>query len=198
MIDLSGRIPYAYQFDSTSTRQGKRMCRSSTMAMLLESCKPGILRNHPDRRGRQFDDFYREVLESLRVGDTTETAAQLATLKHFLPSWRFEFRQNCTWEDVIASLQQGLGVGLGILHHGPVLAPTGDGHWLLACGWVGGMPGQVICHDPAGELDVQGGGYMRSGPTDGKAVRYSSNGLGRRWSVEGPGHGWAMFAHPPK
>lgn len=198
MINLAAKVPYCFQGDSSNPRQAWRMCFSSSCAMLAEALMPGCLRGHVKRNGRQLDDFYRETLESLRVGDTTEYTAQLATLAHFCPAWRFHFIQDGNWETVQAQLQAGVPVPIGILHHGPVNAPTGGGHWICAIGWEGVDAGRVIVHDPAGELDVVNGGYLRSGPTDGKAQRYSANGLGARWMVGRPGTGWAILASKKK
>lgn len=194
MINLESKTPYCFQGDSSNGGQAWRMCFSSSCAMLAEAISPGCLRNHPKRKGRQLDDFYRETLESLRVGDTTDANAQLATLAHFVPGYRFHFIQDGNWQTVRLQLQAGIPVPIGILHHGPVSAPTGGGHWVCAIGWEGGEAGKVIVHDPAGELNVPGGGYMNSSPTAGKAIRYSANGLGARWMADGPGTGWAILA----
>lgn len=194
MIDLSAKVPYCYQGDSSNARQAWRMCFSSSCAMLAEAINPGCLRNHPKRAGRQLDDFYRETLESLRVGDTTEYTAQLATLRHFCPQWHFDFRTDCNWQTVRLQLQAGIPVPIGILHHGPVSAPSGGGHWICAVGWEGGDAGKVIVHDPAGELDIMGGRYLASSPTRGQGQRYSANGLGARWMVGGGATGWAVLA----
>ena len=39
---------------------------------------------------------------------------------------------------------------VGFLHHGPVSAPSGGGHYVLAIGY---SETHLICHDPYGELD---------------------------------------------
>lgn len=194
MINLAAKTPYLYQGDSSNPAQAWRMCFSSSCAMLAEAINPGCLSAHPKRNGRQLDDFYRETLESLRVGDTTEYTAQLATLAHFCPRWEFHFRQDCNWQTVRLQLQAGVPVPLGILHHGPITNPTGGGHWICAIGWEGNDSGKVICHDPAGELDITSGHYLDSSPHAGSAIRYSSNGLGARWMVGGGATGWAILA----
>lgn len=198
MINLASKTPYCFQGDSSNPSQAWRMCFSSSCAMLAEALNPGCLRNHPKRNGRQLDDFYRETLESLRVGDTTEYTAQLATLRHFVKGFDFEFRQNCDWATVQGFLQAGTPVPIGILHHGPLSAPSGGGHWICVVGWDGGDSGKVIVHDPAGELNVSGGGYASSASTAGNAVRYSANGLGARWMVGGGKTGWAVLATKKK
>lgn len=200
MIDLSKKTPYCYQGDSSNASQSWRMCFSSSCAMLVESIRPGTLYHHPKRKGRQLDDFYRETLESMRVGDTTEYTAQLATLKHFCPLDSFSFTTNATPALLAERLSAGVTVPMGILHHGSLDAPSGGGHWICCVGMEGdGAKGRFICHDPAGELDVRGGGYLSSAPTAGKAVRYSIEGLRRRWELGAngrytPGNGWAILA----
>lgn len=194
MIDLGKKVPYLYQGDSSNPRQAWRMCFSSSCSMLAEAISPGCLSAHPACRGRQLDDFYRETLEGLRVGDTTEPAAQLATLRHFCPSHKFEYRQDCTWTTVRLRLQAGIPVPIGILHHGMVDSPSGGGHWICVVGWEGDDAGRVIVHDPAGELSVANGGYLDSSPSAGRSQRYSANGLGARWMVGGGATGWAILA----
>jgi len=52
-------------------------------------------------------------------------------------------------------------------------------------------------HDPNGEADLIGGGYVTTAIGSGKAQRYSERNWGRRWMVEGPGSGWWMaFSQP--
>lgn len=175
------------------------MCFSSSCAMLAEAIVPGCLRDNKLRAGRQLDDFYRETLESMRVGDTTEYTAQLATLKHFCPGFLFSFVTSADAHAIQGQLQLGIPVPMGILHHGPLSAPTGGGHWICCVGWEGGDDGRMIVHDPAGELDVRGGGYLDSRATAGKAVRYGAETLRRRWELDdsrrfSAGHGWAIIA----
>lgn len=202
MIDLSGKTPYNFQLDSSNPSQAARMCFSASCASLLEGINPGVLRYHPDRKNRQMDDFYREVLQA-KFGDTVDSAAQLRTLRYFCPKgWAFAYRQDCDWKTVQAQLEQRIPVPFGWLHHGPIGAPTGGGHWCCAVGWEGGDAGYVIVHDPYGEADLVNGGYVSNSPTAGKSVRYSANNLGRRWMVTPvngrniytPGTGWAILA----
>lgn len=190
MINLAHKTPYLFQGDSSNPKQAWRMCFSSTCAMLAESINPGCLIHHPKRGKRQLDDFYRETLEANRFGDTTEYTAQLRTLAVFCPQWKFQFRQNLTWADVIESLERKVPVPMGILHHGPVSAPRGGGHWILG---IGINDTHLVAHDPAGDLNVVDGGYLSSAPTAGREIKYTRANLGKRWMVKG-NDGWGILA----
>jgi hypothetical protein len=83
----------------------------------------------------------------------------------------------------------GIPVPVGWLHKGPVNAPSGGGHWSLVVGW---DPAQrsVLMHDPNGEANLVGGGYVSTAIGSGRGQRYSEQNWGRRWMVEGVGSGW--------
>ena len=66
---------------------------------------------------------------------------------------------------------------MGWLYRGPVSAPSGDGHWSLLVGW-DPHSRQVIMHDPNGEADLVGGGYVSTAIGSGRAQRYSERNLG--------------------
>lgn len=156
------------------------------MAMALKFLKPGALSNSPNA-----DDEYLARLRTF-PGDTTSHLTQLQTLKHF--GIDATYRQDMNWADVDEQLKAGKPVGIGWLIWGDVSYPTGGGHWSLIVGKVGDV---YIVHDPYGEADLVGGGYV---DTYGKAMRYSKDNLGRRWMagrVPGryeytPGTGWGM------
>lgn len=171
------KVPYFSQRDS-ATSQGGRMCFSSSCAMLLESLKPGTL------KGLNGDDQY--LARVRRFGDTTEAAAQLQALASYGVKARFV--QNATWATIEGQISRGIPVPIGMLHHGPVTAPSGGGHWILA---IGHDRDVIIVHDPYGDLDLVRGGYLS---TTGAALRYSRRNLAPRWMVDGPGTGWAIIA----
>lgn len=86
--------------------------------------------------------------------------------------------------------------GIPDAYLGPVEEPTGVGHWSVAIGW-DPRERTVLMHDPNGEADLIGGGYVTTAIGSGKAQRYSERNWGRRWMVEGPGSGWWMaFSQP--
>lgn len=186
MPDTILNAPYYSQRDS-ATGHAMRMCFSSCCAMLLNFLKPGIL------KGSNGDDQY--LQQVFAYGDTTNSAAQIQALRHF--GLTADFRTNLTWADIDAQLAKGKPVPIGILHHGPVSAPTGGGHWILIVGKKPGNTATVnddvyIVNDPYGELDLVNGGYP--GPTNGNHLSYSRKNLDPRWRVNGTG-GWGVIAH---
>lgn len=178
------KVPYLYQLDS-ETEQGARMCFSSTNAMLLEYLFPGTL------KGVQADDTY--LHKVMDFGDTTSAEAQVAALNSY--GLEASFQTDGSSARAKELIRDAIPVPIGVLHHGPDTSPTGGGHWLLLVGFDEAAQ-QWICHDPYGEMNVRDGGYDRTGPTDGRFVRYSYEGLNRRWMVEGEGDGWMLEANP--
>jgi hypothetical protein len=172
-------VPYYSQRDS-DTAHALRMCFSSSCAMLLKTLKPGTL------QGPNGDDAY--LGRVFRFGDTTDAGAQVKALASYGISARLD--ESCGWADLERQIDAGVPVPIGVLHKGPVSAPTGGGHWLVAIGYT---QAEIIVHDPFGEMDLIRGGYVNS---RGARLRYSRQNLGRRWMVEGPGTGWAIIAEP--
>ncbi|QPN56592.1 C39 family peptidase [Synechococcus sp. CBW1107] len=170
-------VPWFAQLDS-ATDQGRRMCFSSSCAMLLAFLRPGLL------TGPNGDDQY--LARVHQFGDTTDPAAQIKALASYGITARFSKQASfSTLEQQIAA---GIPVPCGYLHRGPVSSPAGGGHWLIV---VGIRPSQLIVHDPLGEADLVDGTTL-----GGKArfCRYSRRNFGRRWMVEGEGTGWAVLA----
>lgn len=167
------KVPYFYQRDS-KTGHGERMCQSSAIAMRIEQIDPKLIGD---------DDSYLKIVQ--RFGDTvSQTAHQKALdslgLKH-------RFRQDGTEDLLCDLLDKGMAVPIGILHKGNVNAPTGGGHWITLVGY---DENYFVCHDPFGELNVVGGGYVRTGPSDGKYVRYTRKNLMKRWLIASQSDGW--------
>ncbi|MEI7667142.1 MAG: C39 family peptidase [Synechococcaceae cyanobacterium ELA263] len=170
-------VPWFAQLDS-ATDQGRRMCFSSSCAMLLAFLNPGVL------PGPNGDDQY--LARVHQFGDSTDPAAQIKTLASYGITARFS-NQACfsTLEQQIAA---GIPIPCGYLHRGPVSSPAGGGHWLII---VGINATHVIVHDPLGEADLV------TGTTLGRIARfcrYSRRNFRRRWMVEGDGTGWAVLA----
>jgi hypothetical protein len=168
---------YYLQTDSL-TSHSYRMCFSSTCAMAVKYLMPDAL------KGSNADDKYLKTV--FKYGDTTDASAQIKACKDF--GVLATFYQNGSRTAIYSEINKGYPVATGILHHGPVSAPTGGGHWMLCIG-DGGEYG--IFMDPYGELDVVNGGYVRVG-AGGKEVRYTWRNWLKRWEVEGPRTGWFM------
>ncbi len=112
--------------------------------------KPGCLVG-----SAQPDDRYLSLVE--RFGDTTNAMAHVRALERL--GIQATFRTDGCIEQLIAQLRLGLPIPAGWLHRGPVSAPSGGGHWSLVVGW-DPHSRQVIMHDPNGEADLVGGGYV--------------------------------------
>jgi GH24 family phage-related lysozyme (muramidase) len=173
------KVPYFAQGDS-ATAQGLRMCFSSTCAMAAAFLRPGCLAGEG-----QPDDRYLALVQ--RYGDSTEAHAQVRALERL--GIQAEFRRDGRIEQLIAQLRLGFPVPVGWLHKGAASAPSGGGHWSLVVGW-DPAGRSVLMHDPNGEAQLVGGGYVTTMLGSGKGVRYSEKNWGRRWMVEGPGSGW--------
>lgn len=170
-------VPWFAQLDS-ATDQGRRMCFSSSCAMLLAYLKPGAL------AGSNGDDQYLSRVQ--QFGDTTDAAAQLKALQSY--GIRARFVQNADFKLIERQIDRGVPVPCGYLHRGPVSAPAGGGHWLTVVGYAAD---HLVVHDPLGESDLVSGTTLKAAA---RFARYSRKNFGPRWMVEGPGTGWAIVA----
>jgi len=173
-IDEVLDVPYFSQLDS-DTGMSERMCFSSSMAMALEYIDP-------ERLDGDDDDYLRVVL---KFGDTVSSEAQVKAARSL--GYSANFRMDGRREDLERLLDDGIPVPIGILHKGPVDRPSGGGHYIVL---VGHNDTEFICHDPFGDLDLIGGGYISTGPTDGKFIRYSKKNLMKRWLISSDHDGW--------
>lgn len=172
-------VPYYSQRDSKVPGQWSRSCYSSANAMLLSFLKPSAL---PD--GTNADDVYlKKVME---YGDSTDVVAQMRALKFFGIEARLT--QDFSMDGLCRQLNLGRPIPIGILHKGPVSAPSGGGHWIIVVGHTIDVS-QFYVHDPFGELDLVNGGYA---DVSGKFLKYSAKNLMPRWMVDGPATGWAI------
>ena len=170
-------VPWFAQLDS-ATDEGRRMCFSSSCAMLLAFLKPGVL------SGLNGDDHY--LARVHQFGDTTDPAAQIKALASYGINARFSNQASfSTLEEQIAA---GIPVPCGYLHRGPISRPGGGGHWLIV---VGITPTHLIVHDPFGEADLVNGTTMGG---IARFCRYSRRNFASRWMVEGEGTGWVVLA----
>lgn len=168
-------FPWFPQLDNGP--EGWRQCQTSSIAMCLAYLGAGGIRDDLD---------YLKVVQ--RFGDTTSQAAHQQALASL--GVRARFVQNCSAPQLQSELRSGLPAAIGILHHGPVSAPSGGGHWIAAYGFDARA---WICMDPFGELDLARGGWARQGGNAGRGQRYSYRNLNPRWLAEGPASGWAWL-----
>jgi GH24 family phage-related lysozyme (muramidase) len=171
------QVPFYSQLDS-STDQGRRMCFSSSCAMLLEYLKPGTL------KGANGDDQYLKRVQ--QYGDTTDAAAQIKALASY--GIKARFVTNASFATLEQQVAKGVPIPCGYLHRGPISKPSGGGHYLVV---VGHTPDAVIVHDPFGEADLINGTTL-SKPA--RFAHYSRKNWGKRWQVEGTATGWAILA----
>jgi GH24 family phage-related lysozyme (muramidase) len=174
-------VKYFSQRDS-ATVHANRMCFSSVCAMAADYMKPTAI-----QVAEQEDDYYMKNYV-FKYGDTTNADAQIKALRELGIS--ATFRKNLSHADIKSQIDKNIPFPAGILHHGPVSAPRGGGHYILIIGYDDNTK-QYIVHDPYGELDVVNGGYY--GSTNGSNQRYSYANLNKRWMVEGPGTGWGVI-----
>jgi hypothetical protein len=168
-------LPTPYQSQRDNYRDANRTCFSSSCAMLLMTLKPGVI--HSD------DEYIKTVFS---IGDTTDAAVQLKALAKYGIKARFETGGNRAL--IKRQIDAGKPVPAGFLHHGPVSAPTGSGHWLDIIGY--DAKGYWV-NDPWGEMNLASGTY---GSTVGSKIHYSYANWEPRWMVDGPSTGWCIIA----
>lgn len=167
-------VPFFAQQDNGP--EGWRQCQTSSIAMCLAFLKaPGI----------RDDLDYLAVVR--RYGDTTVQEAHRQALKHL--GVRARFRQDLTPTHLQAEIKAGYPVAIGILHHGPVSAPTGGGHYITVRGFTDTA---WLVHDPFGELDLVRGGWADRSPKAGRNQTYSFRNLNPRFMPGGSG-GWGWL-----
>lgn len=166
-------VEYFYQRDS-KTGHGERSCQSSAIAMAVEYINPEIIYD---------DDEYLKIV--LKYGDTVSQIAQKKALDSL--GVKNQFRMNGSEADLVSLLAKGYPVPVGILHKGPLHAPSGGGHWITLIGY---NTTHFYVHDPFGELDLINGGYPKAGPSDGKCVQYTRTNLMKRWLIASKTDGW--------
>jgi len=166
------KVPYYSQRDNTSN-EWWRQCNSSSHAMLLNYLLPGSVPS---------DDYY--IANYVNpLGDTTDWSVHSSILREF--GIESTYRQNLNYSDLERSLLNGFPVVIGVLHKGPINAPSG-GHCLIITG-MDKDRGVFFANDPWG----YGFDYSNH---DGQNVTYPIYPtLDRRWMVDGDDSGWGRI-----
>jgi hypothetical protein len=165
-------VPFFPQTDNY--RDAQRTCNSSACAMCLEYFKPGTL------IGPKGDDAY--IRKVFTIGDTTDHSVQTKVLASY--GIKSSFSYNLTFADLDRELEAGRPVVIGILHRGPLSAPTG-GHM---CVVIGKRGEDYVVNDPYGSLNDRYTGPV----TNGKGAVYKRSDLVRRWCPKG-NDGWGRI-----
>ena len=168
-------VKWQSQLDNGPT--GYRECFSSSCAML--GMYWGKVAN---------DNAYNAI--RARYGDTTSAEAQLAALRSL--GLKADFRTDGNAAALEREIDAGRPVAVGWLHHGPVSAPTGGGHWSVVVGYPPARDAWIM-NDPNGEARLVEGGYTHN--TNGAGLRYSRRNWNPRWMVGGTG-GWYLTCRP--
>lgn len=172
------RNPLTVRFQSqldNKSGAGYRECFSSSCAMLAMYW------------GKVADDDAYNVIRA-RYGDSTSPQAQLSALRSL--GLKADFHTDGTPLALESEINAGRPVAVGWLHHGPVAAASGGGHWSVV---IGHTSGAWIFNDPNGEADLVNGGYTRN--TKGGGVVYSRKNWNPRWMPGGSG-GWYLTCQP--
>jgi hypothetical protein len=170
-------LPVAWENQNdNASGPGYRECFSSSCAMLARYWgKVGS------------DDEYNAI--RAQYGDSTSAEAQLSALRSL--GLIANFVTNGDRQALEEQINLGRPVAVGWLHHGPVSAPSGGGHWSVVIGFTGTV---AIHNDPNGEADLVAGGYTAN--TNGAGQHYSWKNWQPRWEADGPGTGWLLTCHP--
>ena len=143
--------------------------------MCLSFLKPGAIKGD--------DDYIRKVFA---IGDTTDHEVQTKVLASY--GIKSHFSYNLGFADIDRELAAGRPVVIGILHRGPISAPTG-GHMCVVIGTTPDLKGYYI-NDPYGSLNDN-----YTGPVEhGHKTIYTKEVLKYRWLDKGnPGTGWGRI-----
>ena len=129
---LANPLPVEYMWQQDNGPDGWRQCQTSSIAMCLKYLGvPGI----------NDDVDYLKIVQ--KYGDTTLQSSHQQALKSLgVPA---KFKTDGGKQDLINRIDAGFPVPIGVLHHGPVTAPSGGGHYIVL---IGHTETHAICHDP--------------------------------------------------
>ena len=172
-----------YYWQRDNAKHADRSCFASSCAMLVKHCKPTAL------QGSNADLEYLGVV--MKYGDTTNADAQIRAMADY--GIKARLIKNADQSLIEEQIQRRGALALGWVHNGRIAHPVGGGHWSFCYGYT---PKNLLIHDPGGEADLVGGGFVSH--QGGRAQRYTRRNFSRRWELIGPpwryapGHGWAV------
>lgn len=175
-------VPYFSQNDNPTTATdgpGWRQCASSSCAMIAAFWGKVA----PNNKGEA-----RYIAIRQKHGETTDPMAHVGALTEL--GLVVEFRTTGNAQRLKAELDQGRPVAVGWLHHGPSTAPSGGGHWSVVIGY---NKTHTIHHDPYGEANLIGGGYVTTAVGAGRRIHYGTSNWLPRWTLKG-NDGWMISA----
>jgi hypothetical protein len=168
-------VGFKHQDQKDNASDGWRECQSSSIAMCLMWMGIGNLTN---------DQQYVALVE--KHGDTTERAPHFAAMKD-LGYTKAKWHTNLTIAQCKAEIDAGRPVAVGSLHHGPVTAPSGGGHFVVLTGFTDSA---WVVQDPYGSQNLTSGGWASQAMGAGKDQLYSFKNFNPRIFVEGDGSCW--------
>ncbi|MDY6941027.1 MAG: DUF4231 domain-containing protein [Cyanobacteriota bacterium] len=163
-------VPYFSQRDNEIDPY--RTCNTSSCAMAAKYLGANISGD---------DDYYQQYV--VKYGDTTDHGVQTQALADL--GIKSTWNTSLGLEDLDESLASGLPIVVGILHHGPLEAPSGGGHMIVVIGRT--TSGDYIVNDPYGNLLD---GYATE---EGGGLTYPRDVMEARWTVDGPKTGWGRL-----
>lgn len=181
-ITVANPLPVEYMSQLDNGPEGWRQCQTTSIAMCLR-----YLGVRNPATGQKLDDDLKYLPFVKKHGDTTSAAAHQQALADL--GVRHRFRTNLHKQDLIREIDKGYPVAIGVLHHGPVSAPKGGGHYIVLRGYT---DTHALVHDPYGSIDLVNGGWAKTGTGTGKNEKYSWKNLMPRWDIDGGGWGWTF------
>lgn len=172
---------FKHQDQKDNDSDGWRECQSSSIAMCLMWLGIGNLTN---------DQQYVTLVE--KHGDTTEREPHFAAMKE-LGYTKAQWHTDLSIAQCKAEIDAGRPVAVGSLHHGPVTAPSGGGHFVVLTGFTDSA---WVVQDPYGAQDLVNGGWAGQFIGAGKDQLYSFKNFNPRIFVEGDGSCWGWTFQP--
>ena len=182
VFTMGNPLPVEYMSQLDNGPEGWRQCQTSSIAMCLRYLGARI-----PATGQRLDDDLKYLPFVKKHGDTTSAVAHQQALTEL--GVRHRFRTNLHKQDLTREIDKGYPVAIGVLHHGPVSAPKGGGHYIVLRGYT---DTHALVHDPYGSIDLVNGGWAKTGVGTGKNEQYSWKNLLPRWDIDGGGWGWTF------